>query len=163
MRDSAILPALIEHNDQKTIQTMEYVLKTYGIPAHYYSIGKYADESVCIERTRKGWTVFTGERGNRYDLTTHTNVFAACKQVLSRTAESDEQYEKMSADFVQLCRERTIIGMKKKTIEGDMDDVNSTLLKLGIVSSPKNMTARKAGKVVANRRVSKTYKRQLKK
>lgn len=93
------------NNDQDTIQKMKDVLESNGIPNYYYHVGGYAEECVCLERTDKGWEVYTGERGNRYDAMTYSDVFSACKRVLDKVAESDEQFQKMQNEYLRLIRE----------------------------------------------------------
>ena len=106
-------------NDKKTLHIMKSVLRSNGIPMQYYSIGKYAEECICMERAREGWEVYSGERGNKYDLATYESAFIACKQVLNRVAESDEQCEKMINEFSGLYHAIVTQSKKKATKRND--------------------------------------------
>ena len=101
MSKKEIRPMVMSYpdNDSGTIDTMEAVLEGNGIPHHLFCVGRYAEESVCVEKTNDGWIVYDGERGNKYDLVKCERLVDACLQVFNRTAESDEQYKKMMAEF----------------------------------------------------------------
>lgn len=89
----------ITEEDAKTIQSMVKVLDANGIPAEYYHVGGYSEEAVCMEKTDAGWIVYVGERGNRYQLTTHETVDWACICLMDQVAKSDEQYWRMEIEF----------------------------------------------------------------
>ena len=101
---------IMRKSDQDTIQKMKDVLESNGIPAYYYHVGGYAEECVCLERTDSGWEVYIGERGNRYDAMTYSNVLSACTRVFDKVAESDEQYQKMRNEHMRLIRESNAGG-----------------------------------------------------
>ena len=55
-----------------------------GIPKHYYSIGKYGEEALCILFDNEKWCVFEGERGKRFNLHTFKNELDACNYFIER-------------------------------------------------------------------------------
>lgn len=71
------------------------VFKKYDIPPQLYSIGKYLEEAVCLEKSTEGWMVYEGERGRKYNIKIYSNGQNACFDIISRIATSDEEEKEL--------------------------------------------------------------------
>ncbi|MCR4935313.1 MAG: hypothetical protein K5990_02365 [Oscillospiraceae bacterium] len=76
--------------EQSVLSVLECILRGSGIPSEQYSVGAYAEECVCLDRTDKGWVVYDGERGKRYAVFASPDLYQACLEMLNRLAESEE-------------------------------------------------------------------------
>ena len=72
-----------------------------GIPGSEYSVNGYAEQRVCLEPTEVGWEVYIGERGQKYDLTTHRALDDACKQMFVELADSVSLRDRMIFEFTR--------------------------------------------------------------
>lgn len=91
----------------ETIKVLKKTLKEFHIPECYYSIEKYAEESVCLERDSSGWMVYGGERGCQHDRKLHEDCRDACLDVICRVAETIHE-EKRLTDFFNMENEKLI-------------------------------------------------------
>lgn len=94
--------------DQKMLQVLKLTLKKNGIPSYSYHIGGYAEESVCLERVANGWDVYIGERGNRYEVMSYSDLKSACIRVFDQVAESGRQFQKMYHAFACTLRDEAL-------------------------------------------------------
>lgn len=101
------MPAGVSERDQAYIQTMQNVLRANGIPDYVYSLHGYAESKVCLERVPRGWIVFVGERGQRYDVSTHRTVRVACVTIIRSLCDNKELENKLVSEFLIKAR---IIG-----------------------------------------------------
>ena len=47
-------------------------------PVSNYSIGRYKEDAVCIQKSEQSWMVYVGYRNTKDNLTEHPNVVEAC-------------------------------------------------------------------------------------
>lgn len=81
------------------MRIIERILHENGVPASAYSIGSYAEESVCMERRNGNWDMYEGERGNKYNLKSHIDTDSAFRDLISRVAKSHDAEKQMLADL----------------------------------------------------------------
>lgn len=73
------------------IGKLKQILARHEIEDIYYSLKGYGENAVCLEHRNDKWLVYMGERGNRYNLHEYDNIGEACKNVIDRLAESDDE------------------------------------------------------------------------
>lgn len=91
---------LMEHN-KILLSSLRTVLRRNGIPGSEYSVNGYAEQRVCLEPTEVGWEVYIGERGQKFDLTTHRALDDACKQMFVELADSVSLRDRMIFEFTR--------------------------------------------------------------
>ena len=74
--------------EEKIRDALIEILKEFGIPKNQYSLGGYAEETICLEKKGSTWIVYGGEKGQRHNVITHINCKSACLDLLSRLAET---------------------------------------------------------------------------
>ena len=47
-----------------------------------FSLNGYAEQAFCLERSKNGWEVYTGERNNHYNSKTFTNILDASMELI---------------------------------------------------------------------------------
>ncbi len=52
-----------ENNDLYCIDILYKSLQEFHIPEYLCSVGEYAEEAICLEKSGSDWTVYSGERG----------------------------------------------------------------------------------------------------
>lgn len=109
------MPAGVSKRDQAYIQTMQSILRANGIPDYEYSLHGYAESKVCLERVPRGWIVFNGERGQRYDVSTHKTVRVACVEIIRSLCDNKELENKLVSEFLIKAR---VIGRTADKTDG---------------------------------------------
>lgn len=89
------------HSVESKIDYLEILATTLHnyVPRELYSIGCYREEAFCIEKQEPSWIVYIGERGNKHNVKSFNDAFAACFELISRVSESDEQERKLRCLF----------------------------------------------------------------
>lgn len=90
--------------EEKIQDVLIEILKEFGIPENFYSLGGYAEETVCLEKKGDTWIVYGGERGQKHNVITHINCKSACLDLLSRLAETRVEEERMKIFFEIKCK-----------------------------------------------------------
>lgn len=77
-------------NKEVYLEALECVVsKRYS--KRMYNIGGYQESAICLQLDTEGWSVYNGERGNRYDEVKCENILDACLEFIRRfTHEKDE-------------------------------------------------------------------------
>ncbi|MCD8013968.1 MAG: hypothetical protein LUG99_12495 [Lachnospiraceae bacterium] len=89
----------IEYRYIKKLQT---ILQDSGIPSHYYGMLYYKEEAICLEKSsQNAWCIYEAERGNKYNIRSHGNLYAACLDLIERISESEDQKQRMTRAFNQ--------------------------------------------------------------
>ncbi len=55
-----------------------------------YSLGKYLDDAVCLEKAGDSWEVYTGYRGRKNELSVYDNIVGACLGVIEKLTVANE-------------------------------------------------------------------------
>lgn len=66
------------------IDQLKKELVRIKVPASYYRIGSYGEETLCILSENNQWLVFEGERGLRYNTHFFDRESDACSYFLNR-------------------------------------------------------------------------------
>ena len=90
--------------EEKIQDALIEILKEFGIPKNLYSLGGYAEETICLEKKGSTWIVYGGEKGQRHNVITHINCKSACLDLLSRLAETRVEEERMKIFFEIKCK-----------------------------------------------------------
>lgn len=59
-------------------------IKQLFVPDHYYSVGGYAEEALCAEKTNDGWGVYFGERGSKFNIRYFAKEADACNYFVAK-------------------------------------------------------------------------------
>lgn len=119
----------IHNNDKMIMDRLEYTLKRHKVPEEYYSIGEYSEESICIEQQGKKWIVYSGERGNKYNLKSYPGIGKACQDVIQRVAISNLQMNKMYKDFQRFIRKTPSVAQGTPLVYR-LEDIPNGLVKI---------------------------------
>lgn len=113
------------NNDVKRLRE---ILQLYGVPARIYSIGSYAEESVCIDCKNGRWMVYEGERGNKYNLRAYSSPSMACDDLISRVSENSRQERQMKSAFKKKRKNNRNIAaveiQNEKIIHGEFNEIH---------------------------------------
>jgi len=74
-------------------------------PEKEYKIGGYQEWSVCLEEDGSGWTVYSGERGNRYNEVKCDTVLMACLTFIRKMTHNIEDVAKMENELLKFISE----------------------------------------------------------
>lgn len=99
MKNNDLTPQKQEFFYDVRIDCLKKVLCESNIPPHYYNVNGFCDETICLELSGKYWIVYHGERGNKYEITEHTNLNEACIDMLKRLSPDCETSEKLIDKF----------------------------------------------------------------
>lgn len=77
--------------DDFFLKCLQMALDKNNIPSSYYNFMQYADEAICIDKCMNEWSVYDGERGNKYNLKKYDNVFEACMEFIMRISEDSNE------------------------------------------------------------------------
>ena len=92
--------------DDFFLKCLRMALKKNTIPSNYYNFMQDADEAICIDKYMDEWSVYDGERGNRYNLKKYSNVFEACMELIMRiTEDSGEEKDIVKSFFNNISKE----------------------------------------------------------
>ena len=89
-----------EFFDARAKEVLKEVFDNEGIPRQYYSLEGYAEEAICMEKNNKNYIVYNGERGNKYDVSKHSNISKALLKLISKVTESYAQEERVVEAFI---------------------------------------------------------------
>lgn len=86
---------------KKYLDALEQVMsKRY--PSKLYHIGGYQEAAVCIQSDSSGWTVYNGERGNRYAEIKCDTVLKACIEFIRKMTHRIEDISAMENELLLL-------------------------------------------------------------
>ena len=69
-------------------------------PKNSFCIGGYQEAAICIQSEGLGWTVYNGERGNRYDEIKCDTVLKACLEFIRKFTHRSEDIALMEHELV---------------------------------------------------------------
>ena len=87
--------ALAEILYKNQIEALTQTLNRFRVSERAYTILGDREESVCINHHEGKWKVYTSERGHETDLRITDEIEEACKIVLYRMSDDDEEYKQM--------------------------------------------------------------------
>lgn len=64
-----------------------------------YSIGRFAENRICLLKDGDKWQVFIGERGMKTDLEEFSYIDLACVNVMNLLASNDRTFSRMKLKF----------------------------------------------------------------
>ena len=88
-----------ENNDLYCIDILYKSLQEFHIPEYLCSVGEYAEEAICLEKSGSDWIVYGGERGLKHDLRPYEDCRDACLDVLSRLSETTDEEKRICQFF----------------------------------------------------------------
>ena len=86
--------------DRQKLNILVNVLENGGVPVHYYNIGGYADDAVCIEKDDELWLSYIGSKGEKSLLESFVHFENVGLSAINRLAYTDEQLLNMHNDFI---------------------------------------------------------------
>ena len=86
---------------EKYLEALEIVMSE-RYPADRYHIGGYQESAVCIQSEATGWTVYNGERGNRYAEIKCDTVLKACLEFIRKMTHRVEDISAMETKLLEL-------------------------------------------------------------
>lgn len=132
--------------EKSIISDMITILEKNSIPPYFYSVGGYADESICLEKSNSKWIVYMGERGNRFDVSSYDSLPIACERILDYVSDSKQQSNDMIHEFQQRISRRTVPDIIKKTPEGKRVFIS----KVAVIDNKKTISQVAAHKKASN-------------
>lgn len=91
------------------------VLHHYGIPNYAFSIGKPAEQRVCLEKNGNLFTVFMVERGMRFEESQFESEDEAYLEMLHHLAPTKEAFYEMQNDYTQqIARRKGLTSINNK-------------------------------------------------
>ena len=109
------------HSTNDMREVLVNVLKGFCIPEQDYSIGEYAEEAICLEKSGADWIVYGGEKGQRHDIKTHADCKSACLDLIARVSGSDDEEKKLAEFFIGECGPNILSVYRDKLIEMSKD------------------------------------------
>lgn len=96
------------------------VLNRYGVPSYYYSIGRFADDSVCIQYNGREWNVYEVSRGYKIHLRSFRSAYEAGSDLFRSVVIGEEKIQGMEfylkRELVRLFSSRIISSRYTKAI-----------------------------------------------
>lgn len=92
------------------------MLLKYRIPAYYYSVGEYADNSVCFEYDNGSWIIYDAERGKKRHVRTYVSFYKACMELIQSVTYDGEIIENMKEQLKDFTATPSILNVFKKYI-----------------------------------------------
>lgn len=89
---------------KRCLEALEKVLSS-RYSTKEYKIGGYQEWSVCLEEDGSGWTVYSGERGNRYNEVKCDTVLMACLTFIRKMTHNIEDVAKMENELLKFISE----------------------------------------------------------
>ena len=83
---------------KKYIEALDMVLRK-RYESREYSLNGYKEEAVCLTYD-KGWIVFNGEHGNRYDEIRCDTILKACMEFIRKMTHKTEDISIMENEFL---------------------------------------------------------------
>ncbi len=69
-------------------------------PVSAYCLKGYQEEAVCLQYENKGWIVFYGERGNRYNEIYCDTILKACLEFIRKLTHCIDDISIIEMDFM---------------------------------------------------------------
>lgn len=89
--------------DYFVLQVLIRALEKFHISERSYSLGEYAEETICLVKNDLSWCVYGGEKGLKHDIKIYEDCKNACLDLISRIAESNDDEEKLTDFFIAEC------------------------------------------------------------
>ena len=67
-----------------------------------YNIGGYQEAAICLQSEAGGWSVYNGERGNRYDEVKCDTILKACLEFIRKFTHRAEDISAMENELVAI-------------------------------------------------------------
>ncbi len=102
--------------DLESIKTiLETFIKKEELNGHLrYSIGGYCEDAYCLDFNDKGmWEVYSGERGNKYDLQTFTSPKDACVCFIKELCNTHDEEQEMTEKFLAIYQDKGDVDIEK--------------------------------------------------
>lgn len=80
-------------------EVLRKVLGNVGISESYYSIEGYKEGATCMEKVGKVYVVYDAERAERYRKKECKNELEACREIILRIAQNNEDFEILKQEF----------------------------------------------------------------
>lgn len=80
-------------------ETLSEVLELNNL-SHLCSLDGYAEEAICMEKSRTGYIVYIVERNYKHDFKRYPKISTAFCDIISRLSESDEEETKIRREFM---------------------------------------------------------------
>ena len=90
----------------RRLDALRKTLKEFGVLTGEYSIGRIADDAVCLWNNQGTWTTCYCERGNTEHVSEFSTLNAACEDVIDRTGDLDE-VDSMLSKYHEYCASDT--------------------------------------------------------
>jgi hypothetical protein len=92
----------ITNEEWDIIYKAKETLKDNYIPKNFYSLGKYAENCVCLEKKNKGWRVYMGQKGASQDVIKYDNENYAIYELFYRLSVKPDN---LIEEFNEKCKE----------------------------------------------------------
>ena len=89
------------------LEALEKVMSK-RFPSKMYHVGGYQEAAVCIQSDATGWTVYNGERGNRYGEVKCDTILKACLEFIRKMTHRVEDISEMEKELLLLITNDTI-------------------------------------------------------
>ena len=91
-------------NEKTTIRNRYFIkvraiIRRYGVPNEYFSLGGYSEDSICLEKEQNFWYIYLGERGNKVYIRQYTTLKDACRGLIEYFASGSKYKNNMLNDF----------------------------------------------------------------
>lgn len=103
--------------DDINLHVLKKVLIQSDIPAQYYSLNGFCEEAICIELSGEYWSVYHGERGNKYEIERYANLNDACIEMLKRLSPDSKTENLIIKQYNDYCNKLTISDVYFTEIE----------------------------------------------
>ena len=86
---------------QNYLEALEMVIsKRYS--RKMYNIGGYQEAAICLQSDNGGWSVYNGERGNRYAENKCDTVLKACLEFIRKFSHRVEDISSMESELIAI-------------------------------------------------------------
>lgn len=86
--------------DSTYITTLKIILEKF-IDKRLYSIYSFREEAFCLEEYGDNYIIYLGERGQKHNIEIYSDAIDACKKMISKLSESDEEENKILSAFME--------------------------------------------------------------
>ena len=77
------------------LEALTNTLERFRVSQRAYTVLGDRDESVCLVSSEGKWKVYMSERGRETDCKVTDDIEEACKNLIYRMSENDEEYKQM--------------------------------------------------------------------
>lgn len=111
--------------DEKYIDILKKALNLMKIPENYYCLSGYSEEAICLEfcSIKCLWIVYDGERGNKYNVMSYTQILSACDDIISRISIDEHERQRITTIF-------KVMHCKYSHILDEINEVNKRINEL---------------------------------